>query len=156
MRHPTTRRPAPARAPAGKLDHARAARESYERTYKDAPKTWGGTPFDYVTYHRIWRDICATIPRTDAGQQIRLHIHETLRKSLSTLAYVPAPETEDNSTGPTAAELAEVAEMRRDEAIDAGIDAGKVVRFPLIHKSRRRVELDPPPPWTPGPFRRAS
>jgi hypothetical protein len=165
-RHPIKPKPAGTRrtvppAP-GKLARARAARAEYDRLYKDAPKPWGGTPFDYVTYHQIWRDICATIPLTDAGQQIRLHIHETLRKSLSTLAYVPAPNSAPDTPDDTSAddrtpeEIEELAEYRRDEAIRKAIDEGKVIPYlDTRRRMRRRRTVDGRPPWTPGPFKAA-
>jgi hypothetical protein len=140
-RDPITRR----RPPAAR------ARTRYKKDASAEPQPkaepWGGTPLDYVSFHRAWNELCAPIPLTDAGQQIRLYIHETLQRLLSTL---PAPDPDEG----TAAELAEAAEYRMAKLIQAGIDAGKVLPI-MRHRLRRRrrtTTLDPRPPWAPGPF----
>jgi hypothetical protein len=160
-RHPTTRRTSRT-LPREAQERAARARADYERTrelYKDAParEPWGGTPFDYVTFHKLWNRLCSTIPRTDLGQQIRLHVHETLRASLAELAYIPVPEpvpVPDTTTTDTATVTVAADELRSLRLLRDSIAAGTVLPFD-IRRRPRTTSLDPRPPWKSGPFKRA-
>lgn len=148
-RHPRTLRPAP--APAGKLNRSRFARERtgtssgavYRVEPKPTTKLYAG-PYDYVTFHRFYAAIVDTIdPRNLTA---RLAIHTIMREWLGSIEITSEDEEGDL-----------VDRMRAVK--QAAIDAGAVIPFDYNREPKRTtrtVELDPPPPWTHGPFRRAS
>lgn len=143
---PRTRRPAP--APAGKaaLDRYRADR--YRAVYRVEPppteKLFAG-PLTWRQFHDLWYTMIAPVPKTDAGLQITLHLYSTLRDWLNTIEIV------DSSYE---------SERRLQEIKKAAINSGAILPFDSDREPKRTtrtVELDQPPPWTPGPCsRRAS
>jgi len=140
---PGTRRRTAAAPSPGKLARYRdaRARAAYRVEPPPVEKLFAG-PLTFRQFHDLWYAMIAPIPKTAAGQEIMSHLYSTLRDWLNTIEIV----SDDYES-----------ERRMQEMKMAAINSGAVLGFnPDSSPRRRSVELDPPPRWTPGPFRRAS